>query len=610
MIDYIYIKNFRSILNQEFCLSNRFEIEFDGTNLRIEESPYYIENFYSENEYSVKAIIGQNGVGKSTILRYITEYLSFPIDNAVQNDFILIISNKEEQLLNIYLSGEFETTIEPRINTSLPLKINVVKFNNPQPLIPDGQSFLSLTKQFDQTEILFFSNIVDFSQEIDYGPKKSPITYNLSSNHLLKFSYTNGEIGRYKVNEIEKNIHLILNYRNNLLKSIKLPNKLRINLNQYEIQHEFSRHSPGIKLYNQELFKSLGQTILETNKIKLIDKGTRDHVYFWISINLIYQVFNYSEIEDYSKLIEIIQNFNNSTYHKEIISFFRSEIVKLSNKNRERKFEHEIDWSEYFDKYEKFTELILTLWEKEHSIVFENYSFEIELRSDTEEAIKQLINSYYHLVTENEFMYFTWRDMSSGELALLRLFANINFFGDITNSHPTDKVILLIDELDAFFHPHWQKIVFNNLNDFISSKFHGKNIQLIFTSHSPFIISDLKKSEIIFLQHKDSKVIELKHLEEFKQTFGANIHTLFVDSFFIQNGLIGDFAAKKINEVIRKLRSLSDLSIGEREIMRKTILQIGEPVIQSKLIQMYNDRFSMDIHERLENIEKRLNSND
>jgi hypothetical protein len=32
MIDYIYITNFRSILNQGFCLLYKFEIEFYGTN--------------------------------------------------------------------------------------------------------------------------------------------------------------------------------------------------------------------------------------------------------------------------------------------------------------------------------------------------------------------------------------------------------------------------------------------------------------------------------------------------------------------------------------------------------------------------------------------------
>ena len=71
-----------------------------------------------------------------------------------------------------------------------------------------------------------------------------------------------------------------------------------------------------------------------------------------------------------------------------------------------------------------------------------------------------------------------------------------------------------------------------------------KNLHIIIASHSPFILSDLPKENIIFLE-------EGKQVKPFKgkQTFGANIHTLLSDGFFMSDGLMGEFAKGKIEEI-------------------------------------------------------------
>ena len=95
-------------------------------------------------------------------------------------------------------------------------------------------------------------------------------------------------------------------------------------------------------------------------------------------------------------------------------------------------------------------------------------------------------------------------------------------------------------------------------------------------------------------------------LNDQKETFAANIHTLLSDSFFVKGGLIGDFASNKLDKIIYQLINRIELSKSERENMRRLIHQIGEPVLKTKLMQMYNDRFNLEIHERLDNIEKYL----
>jgi hypothetical protein len=175
----------------------------------------------------------------------------------------------------------------------------------------------------------------------------------------------------------------------------------------------------------------------------------------------------------------------------------------------------------------------------------------------------------------------------------------------------------LIDEGDVYLHPEWQKQFVKILIDFIpiiynkTTKGDKQKIQIIFTTNSPIPASDLLSYNTIFLENslneKNEKVTIVKDsLNDQKETFAANIHTLLSDSFFVKNGLIGDFASEKLNKTIHQIIYRVDLSIEEREKMRRLIHQIGEPVLKTKLMQMYNDRFNLEIHERLYKIEKHL----
>ena len=95
-----------------------------------------------------------------------------------------------------------------------------------------------------------------------------------------------------------------------------------------------------------------------------------------------------------------------------------------------------------------------------------------------------------------------------------------------------------------------------------------KNLQfnLIMTSHSPFILSDIPKENIIFLDTYNDKSkskyksLNLEHLKDEDcinitneldiKPFGANIHKLLSHGFFMEDGLTGEFAKSKINEII------------------------------------------------------------
>ena len=146
--------------------------------------------------------------------------------------------------------------------------------------------------------------------------------------------------------------------------------------------------------------------------------------------------------------------------------------------------------------------------------------------------------------------------------------------------------ILLIDEIDLYLHLKILKNIINIFIDFASAF----NIHIIFTTHSPFIISDLPKENIIFLnKDENGKCIVVDGLNEKKETFGANIHTLLSDSFFMEDGLIGEFAKSKIDEVIKYLNN-EDSKIKNDGEAQRIINIIGEPIIKKELQRMLDSK--------------------
>ena len=159
---------------------------------------------------------------------------------------------------------------------------------------------------------------------------------------------------------------------------------------------------------------------------------------------------------------------------------------------------------------------------------------------DNKNAFLKIIAKGYlsiNLIDENEREYF---DLSQGER---KLFTEFLMIYDAIKTLDKQDIFIVLDEPDLTLHPDWQKKYTSELIGLLSN-FTEKNFHIIITSHSPFVLSDLPKENVIFLE----KGIQ-KYPFKDKQTFGANIHTLLSDGFFMSDGLMGEFAKGKIEEI-------------------------------------------------------------
>lgn len=193
---------------------------------------------------------------------------------------------------------------------------------------------------------------------------------------------------------------------------------------------------------------------------------------------------------------------------------------------------------------------------------------------------------------------------SSGERSILNMYTwiamladQLDFYG--RSAHELkDNVLLVLDEADLYLHPEWQRNFINEIRKAIPNLFPKKNVQIIFSTHSPIMLSDVPKQCTVFLGDDEGT----KH----KQTFGNSIYSLYNDAFFLKDsGQMGEFAREKIDGLIDKLkpeeteekredgrkhivRTYMPISDQDRKRYLNDIKLIGEPLLKQGLMRMLN----------------------
>jgi len=88
-------------------------------------------------------------------------------------------------------------------------------------------------------------------------------------------------------------------------------------------------------------------------------------------------------------------------------------------------------------------------------------------------------------------------------------------------------------------------------------------------------------------------------------TFGANIHTLLSDAFFMEDGLMGKYAKSKINKAIELLNKQGGLDKSSMKYCEEIISIIGEPILKKQLQRMLDSKRLSKV-DRIDEIERNI----
>ena len=150
------------------------------------------------------------------------------------------------------------------------------------------------------------------------------------------------------------------------------------------------------------------------------------------------------------------------------------------------------------------------------------------------------------------------------------------------------NVNLVFDEIDLYFHPEYQKGLVKRIVKMIGKMELNRvqHVNIIFATHSPFILSDVHKNNILYLDNGRDASAEVG-----TNPLGANINDILCQSFFLSDGFMGDYIKDKLLDFIKYLqgeeRRENDYHWEEWD--EDFIHAIGDPFLKEKLRELYGE---------------------
>lgn len=610
-MEIIYYKNFdkKCFYNEaEFNLHSDFIVEShqngkvkDGTinvSLNIKEqtekSPY--ENLTSIT--SSKIIVGENGVGKSTIIEdiinilgqrssYYKHFIILSKRFIFCGEKIVLCEKTKSALKDVFKNIEVQNYSELyKRRTSIFEKLEhdnykIINFSNS--LNPVGLS------AFYGEPVASSAKFENGNSYIDVSLQNSIIlsnTFGLQSE--LKYIFKDNQLSTIDNHLTHRffSCYAEFDWFSNLIPESIL-SKLKVKVSIPSLNHRFLDYLDKIKIpseFNQNLeYDSSSGCDILTHQLLLSLILNRIDLSYWY--------------DNSQRLNDIIQT--------KISEIFTHEVIHINNESILKVIRNSIERGTYQNIIE-LKEIINNKIPKNDLSVDGNYVLDFNQNKEFLFRVSETNVELLSKKAENEKFSFNLiklelSNLSSGERNFLYTISNvIDRLGAIEKTRsevsekPNDSLYytMFLDEPANEFHPNWQREYMDNLYKFLeeyNKTFNKTFFQIIVTSHSPFFLSDFSKNDVIRLRREESEDDRFKTTIENSGsvTFGANIYDLFKDSFFMDKGFIGEFAKQKIEELFDELIDLRDtqeeITYPEYVKLRQRVEMIGDRIIRTRL---------------------------
>lgn len=626
---FLWISEYLNIANRGFTFSSKYlfewESDIDGKrfNLKIKKNQDDIVDFFGANILNVIGIVGANGTGKSNLLDYLMVFLTNGTEQG--EDWLAVFYDKKNNQLKVYHSL-FEFDIKKmlvsrseswdiKIATEEPYRLNQAEIGE---LNVWDQAHLYGVRDLESIRALFYSPFLDMRHIPEMKSDAFDKIINVCQNQLLNQDINStifqeerdNIVERHKIMNVERQFQFV-SENLDFVQQVNLPSQLDI---RFYKRPEIDTSDLGFtardfyKKFDQKVRDEMGEPnhLMSQGKEKRSNKiylqGRRQKVKLWFLRNLVnnflHNLSDYKFLNDEKTKFKIEDfDFRNTSPEDLAKSFFEKQTLIAQGK---------FDFTEFINYIFKVIDRNAKFDSRNDNEAYFNVSVEIG---------QELVQLHYQYTTsfKNEavgFMGTDWRTISSGEKAFLDLFSRLDYgLKQAETQHLLKKnsvIYVLLDEGDVSFHPRWQKEYLSKILAFFTNKTQYK-YQLFLTTHSPYLISDLPHFNVLMLQHQENASDRLGFTKHAK-TFGANIHELLSESFFMGDTLFGDFAYQKIKEIFLWYKNEMDLN---GDYVKKLIDLVDEPLLNYKLQQLYNEKTGNNseaerLRNQINNLQKRL----
>lgn len=195
-----------------------------------------------------------------------------------------------------------------------------------------------------------------------------------------------------------------------------------------------------------------------------------------------------------------------------------------------------------------------------------------------------------------------FQGLSSGERQIAYSISNLMYHLYNINSASSDYnsddehqamvryryVNVMFDEVELYFHPELQR----NFVKYIVSALHSvtlsaiKGINIVMITHSPFVLSDIPDTNVVFLCKDGQK-------NPYGYTYGANIHAMLNNRFMMES-TIGEHARMSIDKLLVVYHEKNEdvkrrAFVDNKALFRYLTEHIGDDYLRKVVTRMYRE---------------------
>ena len=607
-IVYIHINSHKVLPNLGIRFDPQFKVlanmqplrdqEFHHTyyKLNISRAELISENMYGNHIECLTAIVGNNGAGKTSALRFL---LNTVVEGSGHEISGFVVTEAEDHSLYVYHSDDVRVEIDspgiqvqqlggwPNINTFLYSgHVNILSSAN-DIMTTELQGMVNATEGY-----LITADLMHYGRELSTNGSFPLRDYATAYNYQNQWRVCN----------------FLSQYNGPLKELLILPEYVLVLPNtagQWSMIHRLNEQE---RVNYPSLQHAKEWTFREFRLAELIYYSMVNYISDGLGERSIWEGY----IDSWNQTIA-------EQYKGDIVSLFRQFVDKrnLQQKNNYRVL------LEYI--YEVVDQVSSHCQFDERSL-FHYFYFRVD-----DDSMKTFLGWLQGNPTFIASRYFDlhyahdiddYSILSSGEKAMLDMYSRI--YDAVISKHQRDSNIIwptlfVFDEAEIGFHPAWQRSFVKDITLFLEEmavlagelyrKCHHDaptfRYQVVLTSHSPIILSDIPSECAVMLR----KVVGSENRTENvsasrQQTFGTNIFELYRDSFFMEGGLVGEFAEKYIRQLSEEIEALSHPTAEELSEIEKKVAVIGDRNIRDYLLSQLE--VFMDRNARIAYYEQKL----
>lgn len=598
---YCYIEHFRNIENQDVSLSDEFDCRYRDSKIfmeKREKNPlmdYIYDNGFMSN---LRIIVGKTGSGKTNFLQLIgmdwwnrkstadgdAYLLLYKMHN--ENDFFVEevgLGNKTRAYCFTYDFDKHEimkyipAAYDDHEDTYI---INAF----------DRYAFASCPYDNVRQEQMFDNN--------QFIPRK--ITQYGKSSVSMECEFLKEYLSHFSEKSIKRRVSFVIGWKN-------WQNKIQSDLDEKLIKREYWTYKDGAEEQRDKNFRN-GQY----NKPIEYDKKSTPKSRFIHDLMVDFAIY----LRKWAELVE--DEFPEKYYpYTGIVYDLGIEDPRELPDGKKMGILKRIDWlCQYIDYHtDEITSNRGLVWQigsdirdlflllgKMDDKYFTDTEFTIPVMDidvngktvmrDVFERMEQYRPDQIGVFTECLLPYH-WSYVSSGEYQYAKIWGVLEEYGVrvkmMTQGQKYSEaiqpnLILLLDEPENYMHPEMCRTFIRNLNVLLSKRNPNTELQVLISTHSPFMLSDVMASQVIKMDYDENGKCVIS--ESKKPYYAANIHSIMADGFFLEY-TIGEQARIFLEDKFKLLQRLTcmnrNLSSSEKEeltMIRSLIPNIGDALIR------------------------------